>query len=322
MTITDFSGPVVVFQDGGVLPNDPANQNPDQGPSLFLQATGLLDPRAPYTFYPGMGEGPVGFSSAGVALAAAPAVGWLNARFQVADWAPGTASTTSIDASSALTTTSFTLTATSAGNITTGSSCVNPQTGATVTGLWLIDSKPATIAFGQSGAIAIWDPAHPAIGRAVSISNAGATSLSTYSFTVNGYDAYGNPISQTITGLTTTATIYTSKTYKWVSSVTASAATATTVSIGVADIYGFPMFSRAVAYTELYWNNTAYTSFTASATFSAGTTLTTAGAGDVRGTVNLTGNTASNGTVKMQLWQSVAPADISTVTGLFGVTPA
>ena len=126
MTITDFSGPVVVFQDGGVLPNDPANQNPDQGPSLFLQATGLLDPRAPYTFYPGMGEGPIGFSSAGVALAAAPAVGWLNARFQVADWAPGTASTTSLDASSALTTTSFTLTATSAGNITTGSSCVNP----------------------------------------------------------------------------------------------------------------------------------------------------------------------------------------------------
>ena len=287
-----------------------------------MQATGLLDPRPAYTFYPGAAEGPIGFSSAGVALAAAPALGWLNARFQVADYAPGTASTTSLDASSAITTTSFTLTATSAGNITTGSSCVNPQTGATVTGLWLIDSAPTYVTFGESGALAIWDPAYPAIGRAVSVSNTATSSLATYSFTINGYDAYGNPISQTITGLTTSSTIYTSKTYKWVSSVTATPATTSTVSIGVADIYGLPMYAGAVAYTDLYWNNTARTSFTATATFSAGTTLTTAGAGDVRGTINLTGNTASNGTVRMQLWQSVNPNNISTVTGLFGVTPA
>ena len=321
MTITDFSGPLVVFRDGGVLSNSSANQNPDEAPSLFLQATGLLDPRPAYTFYPGAAEGPIGFSSAGVALAAAPALGWLNARFQVADYAPGTASTTSLDASSAITTTSFTLTATSGGNITTGSSCVNPQTGATVTGLWLIDSKPTYVAFGESGALAIWDPAYPAIGRAVSVSNTATSSLATYSFTINGYDAYGNPISQTITGLTTSSTIYTSKTYKWVSSVTASPATSSTVSIGVADIYGFPMYAGAVAYIDLHWDNIPQTGQTNS-TFTAGTTLTTAGAGDVRGTVNLTGNTVSDGTIKMQLWQSVNPNNISTVAGLFGVTPA
>ena len=321
MTITDFSGPLVVFRDGGVLPNSSANQNPDEAPSLFLQATGLLDPRPAYTFYPGAAEGPIGFSSAGVALAAAPALGWLNARFQVADYAPGTASTTSITASSVVTTTSFTLRASSSGNITTGSSCVNPQTGATVTGLWLIDSKPTYVAFGESGALGIWDPAYPAIGRAVSISNTATSSLATYSFTVNGYDVYGNPISQTITGLTTSSTIYTSKTYKWVSSVTADVATTSTVSVGVADIYGFPMYAGAVAYIDLHWDNIPQTGQTNS-TFTAGTTLTTAGAGDVRGTVNLTGNTVSDGTIKMQLWQSVNPNNISTVAGLFGVTPA
>jgi YD repeat-containing protein len=321
MTITDFSGPIIVFQDGGILTNDPANQNPDQGPSLFLQATGLLDPRAAYTFFPGMGEGPIGFSSTGSAIAAAPAVGWINATFQVADYAPGTASTTSLSAVSTISsTTTLQLRAASATNITTGSSCVNPQTGATVTGLWLIDSKPANITFGQSGAVAIWDPANPAIGRAVSLTSTG--DVSGVNFTVNGYDAYGNPISQTMAGGTTSTSVYTSKTFKWVSSVTASTTSSTTLSVGVADIYGFPMFAGAFAYIDMYWSDKAVSAMSSNATFSAGTTLTTAGAGDVRGTMNFVANTASNGTIKMQLWQSVSPARINTAAGLFGVTPA
>ena len=98
MTITSFSGPLVIFKDGGVLSNSPANQNPDEGPSLFTQATGLLDPRAAYTFYPGMAEGPVGFTSAGVAIAAAPAVGWLNSDFVAADYAPSAVSVVNIAA--------------------------------------------------------------------------------------------------------------------------------------------------------------------------------------------------------------------------------
>jgi hypothetical protein len=321
MSITSLTGPVVVFQDGGILSLSSANQNPDQGPSLFLQATGLLDPRSPYTYYPGMAEGPVSITSAGAAVAAAPALGWINASFQVADFAPGTASTVSLVAAATVSSTSLTLIATSAGNITTASTCVNPATGATVTGLWLIDSKPASISYGTSGAIGIWDPANPAIGRAVSITS--SASVSAITFTVNGYDAYGYPITQALAGGGSATTVYTTKTFKWISSVTASATTSTTVSVGVSDIYGLPLYCGAVAYIVAYWNNSdCANSATVLGTFVAGSALTTAGAGDVRGTFNPSSIAVSNGTIKMQLWQSVAPANLPTVAGLFGVTPA
>lgn len=323
MTITDFSGPIVTFKDGGILTSTSAAQNPDEGPSLFFAATGLLDPRQAYTFFPGMANGPIGFSSAGVAISPAPALGWINATFQVADYIPGTVSTTSIaNAASITASTTITLTATSATNITTNSSCVNPQTGATVTGLWLIDNVPNWIGFGQSKAIGIWDPANPAIGRAVSITS--TASLAALSFTVKGYDAYGNPLTQTIAaGGTAGTAVYTGKTFKWVSSVTASATTTTPVSIGVSDIYGFPMYVSALGYLDLVWNNIfAATNTTVSGTFVAGSTLSTAGATDVRGTINITNIAASDGTKAMQLWISVNPNNLATATGLFGVTPA
>lgn len=319
MTITDFSGPIVVFQDGGILPNSSANQNPDQAPSLFLQATGLLDPRQPYTFFPGMPDAPLSFGSGGAAVNPVPALGWLNASFQVADYAPGTASTTSLF-SGTMSSTSIALITASAGNITVNSSCVNPLTGATVTGLWLIDNKPNYISFGQ-GAIGIWDPANPAIGRAISILS--TTSQTTTTFTISGYDAYGYPITQVMNGGAANTTVSSTKTFKWVASITSSGTSTSTVSFGVTDTYGLPMYASALAYLDMYWYNTAIpTNTTVTATFVAGSSTTTTGSSDVRGTINPSNITASNGTVKMQLWMSVAPANISTTTGIFGVTPA
>ena len=322
MTVTSFSGPVVTFQDGGIIANTPANQNPDQGPSLFFAATGLLDPRAPYTFFPGMADGPIGFNASGVAINPAPAIGFINANFQVADYTPGTASTTSFANGAAISsTTTVALITVSAGPVTVGSSTVNPQTGATVTGLWLIDNVPNWITFGQGKAVGVWDPANPAIGRAVSITSTG--NVSGVNFTVSGYDAYGNPISQTLAGGTTSTSVFTGKSFKWVSSVVASTTNSNTVSVGVSDIYGFPLFASAVGYIDLVWNNVyASTNTTVNGTFVAGSTATTAGATDVRGTINPSNIAASNGTIKMQLWMSVAPANLSTATGLFGVTPA
>jgi hypothetical protein len=320
MTITDFSGPIVVFQDGGVLSNSSANQNPDQGPSLFLQATGLLDPRAPYTFYPGMGEGPLGFTYSGAVISAASALGWINATFQVADYAPGTASTVSLVAAATVSSTSLTLIATSAVNITTNSTVTNAATGAAVTGLWLIDSAPSFVSYGTSGAIGIWDPANPPIGRAVSITS--SASVSAINFTIAGYDAYGYPITQTLAGGGSATTVYTTKTFKYVASVKASATTTTTVSVGVADTYGLPFYSSAVAYVDAYWDNVSTATMSSNFAFVAGSTAITAGAGDVRGTISLVGNTASNGTIKLQMWQAVAPANLPTAIGLFGVVPA
>lgn len=312
MTIISESGPLVIFRDGGVLPNSSDAQNPDAAPSLFHLANALLDPRTAYTYYPGATNN-IGNSK--------PALGWLNAEFQVADYAPGTVSTTSLASGASIaSTTTVALVTVSATNITVGSSTTNPQTGAVVTGLWLLDNVPNWLTFGQSGAIGIWDPANPAIGRGVSITSAG--DVSAVNFTVNGYDAYGNPISQTLTGGTTSTSVVTGKTFKWVSSVVASTTSSTTVSVGVSDVYGFPLFAGSVGYLNMYFNNVnIVTDTTVSATFVAGSTATTAGATDVRGTINPTHIAASNGVRKMQLWQYVAPANLG-ASKLFGVLPS
>jgi hypothetical protein len=326
MTITAFSGPVITFVDGGILSNTSANQNPDQGPSLFFAASGLLDPRQPYTYFPGMDDSPVVISSTGGTTNAVPALGWLNATFQVADYAPGTATTTSLASSVSITaSTTVALVTTTANSITSvNDSITNALTGATVTGLIRIDQKPGNILMGQ-GAVGLWDPANPPIGRAISITAVGG-SLTTVNFTVSGYDAYGYPITSVMAGGTTSTAVFTGKTFKWLTSITASSTSSVTVSAGVADIYGFPMLATAVGYLDMYWNNTSVpTNNTVMGTFVAGSTATTTGASDVRGYINPSNITASNGTVKMQLWQSVSPANIQAANGvnsIFGVIPA
>ena len=328
MSVIAFSGPIITYQDGGIIANTPAGQNPDQGPSLFLQGTALLDPRLLYTYFPDDPNGLIGFTSAGVAINAAPAVGWLNAQYQTADYAPGSASTSILASGVGITaTTTVTLTASSATtpyNVTTNSVCTASLTGQVYTGLWLIDQSPGFVYPGQAKSIAIWDVTNPPIGRAVSITTGSAGSLTGVTFSVSGYDAYGNPIVQQLPGATTSSTTYTSKTFKWIASVTASQTATTLVSVGVSDIYGLPFYASSAAYLDLYWNNTLHaTSATVVNTFIAGSTATTVGAGDVRGTINLSGITASNGgTTKMQLWQSIAPANVTSSTGLFGVSPA
>ena len=51
MANTSFSGPIIVF---GQNPASPSDYNPDiGGSSLFYAGTGILDPRTPFTFFPG-----------------------------------------------------------------------------------------------------------------------------------------------------------------------------------------------------------------------------------------------------------------------------
>ena len=59
MANTAFSGPLVVF---GQNPAQPADYNPDiGGSSLFYAGAGILDPRTPYTFFPGEGQAALDF---------------------------------------------------------------------------------------------------------------------------------------------------------------------------------------------------------------------------------------------------------------------
>lgn len=50
MSISAFSGPVLSF---GQSPYSPNEYNPNIGPSLFTNGSGILDPRTPYTYQPG-----------------------------------------------------------------------------------------------------------------------------------------------------------------------------------------------------------------------------------------------------------------------------
>lgn len=327
MTITALSGPLVVFTDGGIL-NSTSVSNPDQGPSLFNQATGLLDSRANLTYYPDDPNGLIGIGAAGVPIYGAPVFGWLNATFLTADYVPGTASTTSIAPVAALTSTTIALVTASAGNITiaSGPGIVVPNAAGTTTtiGSLLIDNKPNWVFTNQAQSIALWDPSNPPVGRAVTVyTNAAANTIN---FTITGYDAYGYPITQVIAGSTSTGSVTTGKTFKWVSSVAASAtASATSVSVGVSDTYGLPMFASAFSYVDLWFNNTpAFT--TSSTAFVAGTTATTTTSTDVRGTYNIALGAglggSSNGVKTLQIWQSISVANISSATGTYGVIPA
>jgi len=59
MANTAFSGPLVVF---GQNPSSPSDYNPDiGGSSLFYAGTGLLDPRTPFTFFPGEAQSAVDY---------------------------------------------------------------------------------------------------------------------------------------------------------------------------------------------------------------------------------------------------------------------
>ena len=50
MSVTAFSGPVIVFGQSPLVPNE---YNPDLGSSLFYAGGGILDPRIPFTYQPG-----------------------------------------------------------------------------------------------------------------------------------------------------------------------------------------------------------------------------------------------------------------------------
>ena len=125
MAHASFSGPLVVF---GQNPTQPSDYNPDiGGSSLFASGTGILDPRTPYTYYPGEAQ-------------PAPDFGWLGIdNITTLSAVPYSASAAAIVASA--NPTSATLTLVSSNSSTTGvyysTSFVRADTGATDTVLAL-----------------------------------------------------------------------------------------------------------------------------------------------------------------------------------------
>jgi len=256
----------------------------------------------------------------------------------------GFASFTGVIASSVLTVSSLTGTISigmtlSGTGVATGATIVNQLTGApggvgtyTVAGDDTASSTTMTAQatggftalaqpFGQSNSVYLWNP-QALVARAVSIVPVSGTSTAQVIFTVSGYDIYGVPMSEAITVPTSTTTATTTngkKAFKYIASVTPNVTNAITYSVGTTDIYGFPLRSDFFSDVAINYNAaavTASTGYVAAVTTSPATTTT----GDVRGTYAL--QSAADASKRLAIRQFVLPANMASITGLFGVTQA
>lgn len=305
MAITANSGPIVQFRSNslGAAGTGSANQNPDAAAATFMHGTALLDPRYMFTYVPGQSNNPSAGNSA---------YSWLSAEVQAIDAVPSAIAATNIAASQSPGAGAITLVSSSGAGITVNTSITRADTGATVTGLLAIDTAMAGTSFSQNASVQMWDPTK-AISRNVRIVSGGNDSGIT--FTASGYDLYGFPMTETITGANA-GTASGAKAFKYISGVTHTGTVAGTVTIGTGDVIGLPLRVDRFAFARVVYNNTV---ITASTGFVAAVTTdpATATTGDVRGTYAL--QSASDGTKRLQVFITIPPANIGTVTGMLGV---
>jgi len=250
----------------------------------------------------------------------------------------GFASFTGVIASSVLTVSSLTgtisigMTVTGTG-VNTGTTIVNQLTGPaggagtytvqgddTASSTTMTAQATGTTAlaqpFGQSNSISLWNP-QAMVARAVSVT--GSSSATGGNITISGYDIYGVPMSEVIAAPASATTVNGKKAFKYISSVVPAFTDAHNYSIGTTDIYGFPLRSDNFGDVAINYNATgitANTGYTAAVTTSPATTST----GDVRGTYAL--QSAADASKRLVVRQFITPANIGSITGLFGVTQA
>ncbi len=323
MTITAFSGPTVSFgtvmtssAGTGLLGQD-IEHNEQRAPSVADLGDALMDPRVAYAYQPGSGV-------------TVPSVGFYN-NAAIVDYVP-TAITNTASAFVALATVStgvtgaFTLAAASSANGTFSTTIVAPETG-NATAVIAIDSTAAVLPFGSAGTIGVWNP-NAGTGRNITINKSSNLDQGTY--TIVGRDMYGFKMTEQITS-SSSKNVAGVKAFKYVSSISnCTTPTSTSVSIGFGDIYGFPW---AVAYTGLNAQVAVLASKFSSAVIvalsSANTQLASTAATqtsttpDVRGTY--ASSTASNGTVRLQMFVQPTALGIAAITStnvapLFGGT--
>ena len=143
-------------------------------------------------------------------------------------------------------------------------------------------------------------------------------------FLVSGYNSYGQPQTQTITG-GSGATVTTKKAFQSIVSVVPSGSVASTVTVGTADTFGLPIRTIDKGYVStLAWNgglNDSGTFVVADQT-SPATSLT----GDTCGTY--APSSSSNGTSRLvvelivSVAQSAAGPSTAATTAILGVTSA
>jgi len=159
-----------------------------------------------------------------------------------------------------------------------------------------------------------------AISRNVSVTSATSVAAGG-AFRVSGYDIHNQAMSETITvGANTTASVYGKKAFKSIASVVPQFADTATYSVGVGDVFGFPIRADRGEYVAWYWNGLAKASNTGFlGSVNSSSTLTS---GDVRGTMQvsaagpgtaITTGSASNGVSRLFIMQTL-PA-VNTIYG-------
>lgn len=305
MTKTAIPGPLIAYGSRNPLGAGGSN-NADVAPSLLYGGAGFIDPRAGYNVTKrgaiGLGGGepavvsqvPSALAVANIAASQSPAAGAI-------------ALVTSTGAG--ITVLATALTVWSSGNVIPA-------------GALALDGAPGLVSFGladiSSGytIVSYYDPTK-ALSRNIRITSGGNDSGIT--FTVSGYDLYGYPQTETITGAN--AGIASGKKgFKFVTGVVQSASVAGTMSIGTGDVYSFPMLSSVYGDVSIVWNNAniaANTGYTTADVTSPATSTT----GDVRGTYAV--QSASDGTKRLMIYCNPNVANLALgAVGMFGVTPA
>jgi hypothetical protein len=240
MTIVANEGPTILGFPSAPLAGMPANTNPNAGPSMAHHGMALLDPRTAYTYIPGKdGTG--------------TAYGLLSGFYQCMDQAPATKASNNIAAAQTATAgTALTLVSSSGAGVTVSTTIKRADTGATVTGLLALDSAMTSVGFGQSPAIQVWDPTKSS-ARNIIISSNGNDSSGTY--TIAGYDIYGFPMTEALTGSNATTAVG-QKAWKYITSVTPSGTVNSTgVTVGTGDVFGLPLAAARMSQTLIYWGN-------------------------------------------------------------------
>ncbi len=303
MSITQYEGPLVVGGRGVVVDGYRPDFNADAGPSSVPLGWGINDPRWQYQ------DGP----------SANRMIQWFGDSYcPVLDITPGTASTTVLAAAqAAVSGTALTLNTTSGGGaltILTSALTVYPSRTLVPSGTVAIDGAPGLLAFGQTGAIASYDPSK-ASSRVLTVTFAGADAAGFV--TLAGYDTYGYAMTEHIAGASGTAT-QGKKAFKFLVSATPGGTlTGSNISVGTTNLVGLPMYATEFGFIKTVFANVLGTSggFVSADATSPATSAT----GDVRGTYN---PGTLNGSSKLQVFITPNPILLQSLGGvaLVGVT--
>lgn len=287
------------------------SQPPFIAPSFDAVGSGFQDARLPW-------------NTGGAGSTVPQVIGWYGGgQHPLLDVVPATASTTNLAAAQVPTAgTALTLVTSSGSGVVVSSAAqvLLPALTTLPKGTCFIGAQPVYQLFGNVGTppqmTACYD-AGTMLGRSVAIHSVGDDSGGTA--TVVGWDIYGYLTHATLT-LAAIGTVNTTKTFIAVQSVTPNGTlSGSNISVGVADIFGLPLYASAQSAIWGFWNNAI---IQGAGTFVAGVTTSpaTAATGDVRGTY--VPASSSDGTKRLTLWQHPSLARMVAAginVGMFGV---